>query len=134
MENNNLKIETPEERETRLAKAREARLKREVEKKVLTEELQKQLKAKWQVPIWGWFYEEDENGKKTGKKSWEIIGFEKKSGKTASVDRLMHEMIDKESKNVVPAFKLVAELTGEYKEESANNTIVVQFNNKDIDI
>lgn len=124
------KNETAEQKEIRLAKSRETRKKNTKEKKNLKYQLEQFLKAKVGRPEWGWVLDQETNTykyKQTGK-----LIFKKNS--ESLVERLIDEAIDKDSKNVVSAFKTIAEITGEYKEETKTHNLVVRFENQDINI
>jgi len=124
------KNETAEQKEIRLAKARETRKKNTKAKKNLKYQLEQFLKAKVGRPEWG-FVKNEETGVYEYKQTGKLI-FKKNSEHL--VERLIDEAIDKDSKNVVSAFKTIAEITGEYKEETKNHNIVVRFENQDINI
>ena len=123
-----IKNETPEQRELRIAKMKATRKKNELRKGQLRETLLILEEEYFQVPTYAYLQDSEGKWKK------EMLGYERVKGSQALGVRLMNEAIDPESKNVVPAFKAIAEITGEYVEEKQNMTLVVQLNNDKLDI
>jgi hypothetical protein len=123
-----IKNETPEQRESRIAKMKETRRKNDLKKFQLKETILMLEDEYFQVPAYAWIQDSEGKWKK------EMMGYERLKGSRALAVRLMNEAIDPESKNVVPAFKAIAEITGEFVEEKQNMTLVVQLNNDKLDI
>ena len=88
------KNETAEQKEIRLAKARETRKKNTKEKKNLKYQLEQFLKAKVGRPEWGWVFDK-ESGTYKYQQTGKLI-FKKNSEHL--VERLIDEAIDKDSK------------------------------------
>lgn len=123
-----VKNQTPEQKEARLKKAAETRARNSGKRAELRNSLVLLEKETWQMP----FYESVKNAE--GKWEKVLTGYERVKGSKALAIRLMREALGEESKNVVPAFKTIAEITGEYSEEKQNMTLVVQLNNEKLDI
>ena len=126
---NYIRNETQEQKQARIAKASETRKKNTREKRILQQQMDRALNRKYAIPI----YEDEVDAEGNITKVFKKREFIKGSELVAL--RLFKEATHDESKNVVPAFKEIAKLMGEDKrDEVSNNTIVVQFSNKDIDI
>jgi hypothetical protein len=111
-----LKNETPEQREARLAKARETRRKNARENRLVTKQVDRLLKSYWK-------YKDPRDDKiKIG------------TGAEVIAATMIKEAMTVGGKNTIQAQKQILQLAGELKEDNdMNGKIVVQFTNKDID-